>query len=438
MKNQNDPLPPPSALVTTFEQARYWLAGEAHRVIRASLRRMKDGTAAFPPQVGIGYEAFWLRDYAYCLEGSADSFSTGELTDACRLFVRNVRADGAGVDCVQFDGTAIYKPGYGAMGQEPVTDGPAFTVDVVWHTWRQTRDEALRQECFPALVRTMDYLPRNPTNGLVHIAAPGERCPYGFTDSIPKSGDQLFDSLLAVQAYRQLGELAGGQHYTTEAERIAGSVRTVLWDASIGLFRATTGNCNVPDIWGSAFAVYLDVATREQSLAIARYFRDHYGELTQAGQVRHVPGFMDWQGRQTATNGGSYQSGAFWGTPVGWFVYTLDLVDANLAEQALVDMVRFYQQHGTCEWINGEQLRFPGYLASAALPLAGIRALQQRRASQSGSAGRIAAGRVTLESPAFAFTLDVNDSLCAVAWENRLTGCTLDLGNGPEVAFDIG
>ncbi len=39
------------------------------------------GTAAFPPQVGIGYEAFWLRDYEYTLEGSIASYSDKELTD---------------------------------------------------------------------------------------------------------------------------------------------------------------------------------------------------------------------------------------------------------------------------------------------------------------------------------------------------------------------
>jgi hypothetical protein len=49
---------------------------------------------------------------------------------------------------------------------------------------------------------------------------------------------------------------------------------------------------------------------------------------------------------------------------------------------------------------------------------------------------RIDGGRVTLESPAFAFTLDTGDGLRAVAWDNRLTGGTLDLGNGPEVEFD--
>ncbi len=60
-----------------------WLEKEAHRIIRASKRTMKDGTAAFPPQVGSGYNAFWLRDYEYTLEGSIASYSDQELTDAC-------------------------------------------------------------------------------------------------------------------------------------------------------------------------------------------------------------------------------------------------------------------------------------------------------------------------------------------------------------------
>jgi len=47
-----------------FSDAVLWLEKEAHRIIRASKRTMNDGSAAFPPQVGIGYEAFWLSDYA--------------------------------------------------------------------------------------------------------------------------------------------------------------------------------------------------------------------------------------------------------------------------------------------------------------------------------------------------------------------------------------
>ena len=380
-------MPPPSAPVNNLAEAVSWLHGEAHRIVRDSAVPMQDGTMAFPPQVGIGYDAFWLRDYEYALEGSIESLSDKELTDACRLFFKAIRDDGAAVDCVRFNRTPIYKPGYGSMGREPVLDGPPFTVSVAWQTYRRTKDKALLKEILDPLVKTMTYMPRNPANGLAHIKFPGERCPYGFTDSIAKSGDELFCSLLMVQASRQLGDLlaAGGraeeaQKWRTEAERISGSVRGVFWDGQAGLFRSTTGACNVPDIWGSAFAVWLGVATKEQSQKIAKYFKEHHNEIVLHGQVRHMPGFMDWNGRKMATNSGQYQSGGFWATPTGWFVYTLDLADPALADQTVIEMVRHFQGHGACEWINREgTCQLPGYTASAALPLAGIRAMLQRR-----------------------------------------------------------
>ena len=174
-------MPPPSAPVTTFAEAVKWLEGEAHRIIRASAVPMKDGTTAFPPQVGLGYGAFWLRDYAYALEGSIQSFSDKELTEACRVFLRSMRADGAGVDCVRFTGIPIYQPGFGKMGREPVLDGPPFTVGVAWHTYQRTKDGELLQEMLELLVRTMNYMPRNPINGLAYIGDPAERCSFGFT-----------------------------------------------------------------------------------------------------------------------------------------------------------------------------------------------------------------------------------------------------------------
>lgn len=380
-------MPPPSTPVADFARALRWLEGEAHRVIRTSAVPMHDGTLAFPPQVGIGYDAFWLRDYAYALEGSIASFTDAELAAACRVFVRALRTDGAAVDCVRLNGTPIYQPGYGTMGREPVLDGPPFTVDVAWRTVQRTRDHALLREVLDPLVRTMRTFPRNPANGLAHVRSPDERCSYGFTDSIPKSGDELFCSLLFVQASRQLADLltvAGRDGETAgwreEANRVAAGVREVFWDQREGLFRATTGNCNVPDIWGSAFAIWLDVATGDQTRRIAHYFRAHHGELVLHEQVRHTPGFLDWHGRPTAANSGEYQSGGFWGTPVGWFVYALDLADPALADRTVVEMVRFFQLHGACEWINREgKCQLPGYTASAALPLAGIRALLRRR-----------------------------------------------------------
>jgi pimeloyl-ACP methyl ester carboxylesterase len=47
-----------------LDEAVTWLHVKSLEMIRNSRRRMIDGTVAFSPQVGAGYEAFWLRDYA--------------------------------------------------------------------------------------------------------------------------------------------------------------------------------------------------------------------------------------------------------------------------------------------------------------------------------------------------------------------------------------
>jgi hypothetical protein len=346
---------------------------------------MADGTAAFPPQVGLGYEAFWLRDYAYTLEGSVDSYSDRELIDACRLFIRSMGPDGAGVDCVKFDGTAIYKPGFGTMGENPVADGSQFTVAVVWHTYRKTKDAQLLRDCIDPLIKTMNAVPRNPETHLVHIkpGEPWDRCPYGFTDTVHKTGDELFCSLLYVEASRRLADLltsagraSDGEKWRVESDRVAGSVRKVFWDPQAGLFRAATVSCREHDVWGSAFAVYLGVADREQSIAIANSFQKNYAGIVQNGQIRHLLAGVYWE---KAGPRDTYQNGAYWATPTGWFVYTLDLVDPALADRTVLDMVKDFQPGGACEWIFNGKRQLPNYLASASLPLAGIRAMIERR-----------------------------------------------------------
>ncbi|MGE5295588.1 MAG: hypothetical protein ACM3VT_12225 [Solirubrobacterales bacterium] len=369
----------------TLDEAVSWLQGEAHRIVRASGRTMSDGTAAFPPQVGLGYEAFWLRDYAYTLEGSINSYSDKELTDACRLFIRSLRADGAGVDCVKFDGTPIYKPGFGSMGENPVADGSQFTVAVAWHMYRKTKDAQLLRECVDPLIKTMNAVPRNPETSLVHIKSgkPWDRCPYGFTDTVHKTGDELFCSLLYVEASRRLADLltsagrtADAEKWKAESERVAQSVRKVFWDPQVGLFRAATVCCREHDIWGSAFAVYLGVADREQSMAIAKCFQKNYAGIVQNGQIRHLLPGVYWE---KAGERDTYQNGAYWATPTGWFVYALDLADPALADRTVLDMVKDFQAGGACEWIFNGKRQIPNYLASASLPLAGIRAMVERR-----------------------------------------------------------
>jgi hypothetical protein len=142
------------------------------------------------------------------------------------------------------------------------------------------------------------------------------------------------------------------------------------------LFRAATVQCKEPDIWGSAFAVYLGVASGEQSLGVARYFQRHYDGLVERGQIRHLPAGVYWQ---AAGSKDQYQNGGFWATPTGWFVYTLDLVDPSLADRTVRAMAEDFHHRGVMEWILGEKKGVPDYVASVALPIAGIEKMLARR-----------------------------------------------------------
>lgn len=379
---------PPGSPVTSLPEAVHYLKSKSHDMIHADRRRMANGITAFPPQAGPGYGAFWLRDYVYMLEGCPELFTRKELLDACRLFVNGMRKDGAGVECVKFDGQVLFKPGWGTMGTNPVADGSQFTVEVAWITYEQTKDVVFIRQIIDKLVKTMKAAPRDPKNGLIYIKPSGwDRCPYGFTDGVHKQGDVLFCSLLYVQACRQLANLLDvvdrheeAQSWRREAKRLIPVIRRTFWNEKTGLFRAATVKCAQPDIWGSAFAVWLGVADSRQARTIAEYFKNHYAEIVQDGQIRQLPGGMYWEISSAPVGFGD--DGGYWATATGWFVYTLDLVDSKLADKTIVDLVHNFQAHGVNEWILGSKKGVPNYMSSITLPLAGAqRMLDRRRAS---------------------------------------------------------
>lgn len=372
--------------VKTFSEASAWLEAKAEQMVAACRRTMKDGTAAYPPQVGSGYAAFWLRDYAYILESGAAWIPPEEQLAAARLFVRSLAPDGAGVDCVKFEGTPIYKPGYGSMGENSVADGSPFTVAVAYLTWKATGDATfLASDTLDKLILAMGAVPRDPETGLVFIdpAKAWDRCPYGFHDTIRKTGLCFFESLLDVEASRRLAELLTAvgrapeaKTFAARAEAGAKQINAVFWDPNVRLYWATTKGCRLPDVWGSTFAVWLGVASDAQACEIAAYCKANHAGLTQKGQVRQVPPGMYWGkgGRDR------YQNGAFWGTPSGWYAYTLNRVDPALADQTLIELVNDYAKRGVGEWVFGEKVSLPGgYMSSATLPLAGMRRLKDER-----------------------------------------------------------
>lgn len=374
-----------NCLSNSLEESLNWLKITANKLIRDSSRTMNNGIIAYPPQVGTGYEAFWLRDYAYMLQGSSKyAFTYNELLNSVYLFSNGQRNDGAQLDCVKFDGVPIYMPGYGSMGSNPVLDGCSMFIDVVYQTYLATGSLKLIENLINKCELAIDYVPL--VDGIPYISNVGwDRCPYGFTDTVRKTGKQFFDGLLLYQTYLQMAYLYTVLNNTTkktEYENLSIALKTSInntfWNSSIGLYKASTEKCSINyDIWGSAFAVRLGVADASIANIIANYFNTNYSGIINRGQLRHLPANTFWEDTPTAQ--GTYQNGAFWGTPIGWFVYTLDLVNPTLADNTVIDLVNFYQQFGVYEWSNGNTLTLNNYVCNATLPIEGIIAMINRR-----------------------------------------------------------
>jgi Domain of unknown function (DUF4214) len=371
---------PNIAPVADLTSAISWLQSRSTTMIQASAVPMNNGVTAFLPEVGTNYDAFWLRDFAYMLEGNPGAFTNQQAELAGQLFINSVRWDGAGVDSVALDGQPFYEPDLGIQGAQPVADGSQFTIDVAWRVFQKTQDVSFVTKNLVALEHILGAVPLDPSNGLVFVNQ--TRSSYGFTDLVPKIGDDLFCSLLLIRADREMADLftAVGANdmaatFQANANQLAATVRGVFWNAQTGLFNAATIQDVQPDIWGSAFAVYLGVTTPDESLAIANYFKNNYASIVDRGQLRELPGGMYWQNMPGPRD--QYQNGGYWATPIGWFVYTLDEVDPQLADQTVLDMVQDFYVNGVHEDVFGSNQFGPNYNSSATLPLAGIEAMLQ-------------------------------------------------------------
>lgn len=366
-----------------------WFESAARTALAHAERQMGDGTIVYAPSGTTKYQAFWLRDYEMMLE--AEVIPKERLVACAKLFLNALAADGSGVDCLPFTGGAIYKPAWGKFGDNPVLDGGPYTVSVAYLSWKQSGDAFfLGEETLAKLAKTLGAIPHNAKTGLCWIdpSKDYDRAPWGFHDTVHKKGDCLYTSVLEIVARRRFAEMldaagkgdaAGRERAQADAMTAAVNMNTELWDESFGLFRAATVKCREHDVWGSAFAVWSGVATEEHARSIAAYFRNHYSELVQHGQVRAMPAGEYWEHvdavcvRDTYQN--AYQNGGFWGTASGWFGWTLAQVDRPLAVQMFQALKADYASRGANEWIFGERTECHEYLSSIGLPLQALRRL---------------------------------------------------------------
>ena len=297
------PLPPQVAQRLDADEA--WLKAQARRVLRGSSRVGKGGVRIFTPDATGGYGAFWVRDWSYAIEGCPEAFSPAELHDGYLFLAAAQRADGCMPDRVAADGHGVYSPGgeTNPLSANGSVDQSPFMVILCHQYWKLQNDLEPFHTTAAGLEKAMHFTPRNPANGLVHIADPQRYRPYSFLDTVPLVGDQQFDSVLFWDACQKLAEMftAAGEPgraepWRREADRVKAGLAS-LWDERQGLFVAASERWPQPSMWGSTFAVYTGLATPPQARRVARYCLDHEDLFVFHGQVRHLP------------------KGTFWGQP---------------------------------------------------------------------------------------------------------------------------
>ena len=362
-----------------------FLSESSHQLLHGCRVRADDGTWLYTPDGKGNYRALWTRDFAYMVENAGDLMPREEVEACLRYLIKGIRADGAAPDRVQPDGVAVYVGGdiKHPLG-EPNLDNPPFLVIAVdEHLKRlpRTRAAALFREWAFSLDRAMDWIPRSP-QGLVWNDPVKPHSPYGFTDTIGKTGELFFESLLDWTAsrrmadwHRRTGNPAQARKYRERAALIEHNLE-ILWNEKAGAFLAATVDCHQLDIWGNAYAIWLDFPLRERRRRILHFLATNHDNFIWRGQVRHLLKGEHWQRLLTPVPPERYQNGAYWATASGWMMFALAQKDRGLARSVWDDLIADFRAGGVCECINEGYRQLPSYVVSAANPLAAARRLK--------------------------------------------------------------
>jgi hypothetical protein len=366
------------------------------------------------------YPAFWIRDYAMSIDSGLVTpeeqrhmlFLTArhQQDERWHLPSGSIVPAGSIADHISFGDKPIFYPGtledYEGQGGErwgilPSLDDHYFFVHMAARYVEDTGNtDILSQDIrgkslLQRLEEAYAMPPSRPDTNLVYAELENRGVTFGFVDTITHTGDLLFCSVLKFQAARQLaalftktGDAEKSKDYADRAQTLKQAI-DATFPAVDGLLRASTGFSAQPDVWGTAYAVYVSALTPEKEQAACKALAQAYEEGTLAwrGNVRHVrttDDFSDttmWERAIPKKN--TYQNGAYWGTPVGWVAYAIAKVDrtlaARLASEYIAELREGDFRRGPdfgspweCMHPDGNHRQNPVYLTSVTCPLAGF------------------------------------------------------------------
>lgn len=374
-----------SSAATAPSDDTAWLAATARRLIEGCRVPGPGGSSLFTPDGKGNYRALWTRDFAYMVEHAGDLMDPGEVEAAIGVLVAAIRADGATPDRVQPDGLAVYTggPPEKPLGEPNLDNGPFLVIAADEFLRRAPAGgaQARLRAWLPSLHRALDWTPR-ATSGLVWNDPAKPHSPYGFTDTVGKTGELLFESLLYWTACRRLARMEssvdGDRARVRELRlRARGIERHLerLWDPGARAFLAATRDCRQLDVWGNAYALWLEFPLGRRRRAVLDWVHRRHEDFLWHGQVRHLLRGQYWDRLLAPVERERYQNGAYWATASGWVLYALAQKDPDLARRRWRELLADFRTGGICECIHDGYRQLPSYVVSATNPLGFARRL---------------------------------------------------------------
>ena len=362
------------------------------------------------------YPAMWVRDFAMSLESGFITPEEARQHLALIAKSQNGRRErrlksGAIIppfavpDHVNFDGGAVFYPGTYSAGEDqggepfgvlPPADDQFYFIEVAHHLFAQGGRENVPID---NLKRAFDSVEIDAsTGGMVSTTADRRAVGFGFCDTVFLAGSILFPSLLHWRAARQLQRMLpdDADRYARIAEDIASHLAPVFADPSgSGWLLAATEVGRRPDVWGTLFALYLQVLSPKDATAARNAVIDatKAGTITLDAAVRHIPTTADasptsaWDKVAPGVAVNTYQNGAYWHTPTGWLLAALHKHEPVLAKKLFSQFVAHLREQDfrkgkafgapwECFHRDGAARQNPVYMASVAVPLGVIKRIE--------------------------------------------------------------
>ncbi len=354
------------------------------KLVRGCTKKTPQGVTLFTPDGVASYDALWLRDFSYMVEYAPETVSTEEIIDCINFAISGKRSDGWMPDRIYADGLAVYAAGeVGKPVGEANLDNTPFLVFIVSDLMKRINmplGKQLFDRWHDVLAQGLMIIPTAP-NGLVYSDPHRPHSPYGFTDTVGKTGCLFMESLLLWRACAKMENMCASfgrdvSCWMDMKRKIEESIFE-LYDKQSGAFFAASEDCRQIDIWGNAYMLFIGFPAGKTCDAVLRFLHCHASDYIFNGQICHLLKGQYWNRLLIDVPKETYQNGAYWATATGWVAWCLYQTDKALGVKVLTDAIKYLLQKGSFECVNEGYQKLPSFVVSATNVLGGVERMIQ-------------------------------------------------------------